>query len=158
MADPFVAGAVQDNAMFPVFAATAERATTADGAPPGVAVATMPAPFPAEVIARTRNQYCVPFVRPETAYVNEDAGTALETVVKPETALEIQATALVVHTSMMYEVIESPPVLAGAVHVMTAVASCGAATREAGAAAVVNGRAEVTAYAPVPAALTAAMR
>ena len=67
MADPFDAGAVHESAMFPVFAATAVRAATADGAPPGVAVATMPEPFPAEVIARTRNQYCVPLVRPETA-------------------------------------------------------------------------------------------
>jgi hypothetical protein len=97
-------------------------------------------------------------VRPDTGYVNDDAGTALETVVKPETAPAVQATALVVHTSMMYEVIARPPVFAGAVHVTTAVASCGAAVIEAGAAAVVNGRAEVTANAPVPAALTAASR
>ena len=41
---------------------------------------------------------------------------------------------------------------------MRAEASCGVAVMVAGAAAVVNGRAEVTAYEPVPAALTAAMR
>ena len=57
MAEPFAAGAVHDNATLPVFAATAVSATTADGAPPGVAVATMPVPLPAEVTARTRNQY-----------------------------------------------------------------------------------------------------
>ena len=99
MADPFDAGAVHESAMFPVFAATAVRAATADGAPPGVAVATMPEPFPAEVIARTRNQYCVPLVRPETAYEVDAAGTALEIVVNPVVAPATHATALVVHIS-----------------------------------------------------------
>ena len=101
MADPFDAGAVHESAMFPVFAATAVRATTADGAPPGVAVATIPVPFPAEVIARTRNQYCVPLVRPETAYEVDAAGTALEIVVNPVVAPATHATALVVHISTM---------------------------------------------------------
>ena len=99
MADPFDAGAVHESAMFPVLAATAVRATTADGAPPGVAVTTMPVPLPAEVIARTRNQYCVPLVRPETAYEVDAAGTALEIVVKPVNAPATHATALVVHIS-----------------------------------------------------------
>ena len=54
--------------------------------------------------------------------------------------------------------IAKPPFDDGAVHVTMAVASCGAAVIEAGAAAVVNGRAEVTANAPVPAALTTASR
>ena len=51
-----------------------------------------------------------------------------------------------------------PPLDAGTVHATTAVASCGVAVMVAGALAKVNGRAEVTAYVPVPAELTAAMR
>lgn len=99
MAEPFAAGAVHDNAIFPVFAAAAVSATTADGAPPGVAVARTPAPLPADVTARTRNQYCVPFARPETTEDVVAAGTALDTVVKPVVAPTTHTAALVVHIS-----------------------------------------------------------
>jgi hypothetical protein len=138
MAEPFVAGAVQDTVIVVVLPFALGGAGVS-GAPAGVTpVELAKLPTPASFIAATRKKYSVPLASPVALHVvlvEVDIVVAAQVPFGPR-----QGPVALVPTSTVYPMTGAPPVSAGAVHDSDTYPSFAAGVKPVGASGVVRGR------------------